>query len=142
MPARSAEAVWEGNLKDGKGTMKLASGVWQGPYSFASRFAEGGGTNPEELVGAAHAGCFSMALSHILSQAGHTPRRVHTTAKVHLEKAGEGFRVSQIDLNTEADVPGIDEPTFHKHADDAKQNCPISKLVTGAKITLQAKLVK
>lgn len=142
MPARTSEAVWEGDLKSGHGTMKLGSGAWQGAYSFASRFGEAGGTNPEELIGAAHAGCFSMALSHGLSQAGHTPNRVHTTAKVHLEKAGEGFRISQIDLNCDADVPGIDQPTFQKFADDAKQNCPVSKLLTGARITLEARLVK
>lgn len=142
MPIRMSEAVWEGNLKDGKGTMRLGSGVWQGSYSFASRFQEGGGTNPEELIGAAHAGCFSMALSHGLAQAGHTPIRVQTSAKVHLEKAGEGFRISQIDLNCDADVPGIDQETFQKFAEDAKQNCPVSKLVTGARIQLQARLVK
>jgi osmotically inducible protein OsmC len=142
MPVRMSEAVWEGDLKDGKGNMRLGSGAWQGSYSFASRFQEAGGTNPEELIGAAHAGCFSMALSHGLSQAGHVPTRVHTSAKVHLEKAGEGFRISQIDLACDADVPGIDQATFEKFADDAKQNCPVSKLVTGAKIHLEAKLVK
>lgn len=142
MPARSSEAVWEGDLKSGKGTMKLGSGAWQGAYSFASRFGDSGGTNPEELVGAAHAGCFSMALSHGLAQAGHTPQRVHTTAKVHLEKAGEGFRISQIDLHCEGVVPGIDEATFVKFAEDAKANCPVSKLYTGARITLNAKMAK
>jgi lipoyl-dependent peroxiredoxin len=142
MPARTAEAAWEGDLKDGKGTMKLGSGTWQGAYSFTSRFGEAGGTNPEELIGAAHAGCFSMALSHGLSSAGHTPKRVHTVAKVHLEKAGEGFRISQIDLVTDANVPGITQETFLKFAEDAKQNCPVSKLVSGAKVTLDAKLVQ
>jgi osmotically inducible protein OsmC len=142
MPVRMSEANWEGNLKDGKGTIRLGSGGWQGSYSFASRFQEAGGTNPEELIGAAHAGCFSMALSHGLSQAGHTPKWVHTTAKVHLEKAGEGFRISHIDLSCEADVPGLDQEAFQKFADDAKQNCPVSKLVTGARISLEAKLVK
>jgi osmotically inducible protein OsmC len=142
MPVRMSEAVWEGDLKDGKGNMRLGSGAWQGSYSFASRFQEAGGTNPEELIGAAHAGCFSMALSHGLSQAGHVPTRVRTSAKVHLEKAGEGFRISQIDLTCDAEVPGIDQEAFQKFADDAKQNCPVSKLVTGAKIQLEAKLVK
>ncbi len=142
MPARMSEATWEGDLKGGKGTVKLGSGAWQGSYSFASRFQEAGGTNPEELIGAAHAGCFSMALAHGLSQAGHIPRRVHTIARVHLEKAGEGFRISQIDLHCEADVPGIDQPTFQKFADDAKLNCPVSKLFAGARITLEAKLLK
>lgn len=140
MAIRGAEAVWEGNLADGKGTMKLASGAWQGPYSFASRFGEAGGTNPEELIGAAHAGCFSMALSHILGQAGHVPTRIHTTAKVHLEKAGEGFRISRIDLQTAGQVPGITREAFLKAAEDAKQNCPVSKLLTGAQITLAASL--
>lgn len=142
MPVRMSEAVWEGNLTDGKGTIKLGSGAWQGSYSFASRFQEASGTNPEELIGAAHAGCFSMALSHGLSQAGHTPKRVHTAAKVHLEKVGEGFRISQIDLNCEADVPGISQEEFHKQAEGAKANCPVSKLVTGARIQLEARLVK
>src|SRR6516225_7725532 len=109
MPTRNAEAVWEGNLKDGKGTMKLASGAYEGQYSFASRFESGKGTNPEELIAAAHAGCFSMALSHGLSQAGFTPRRVHTTAKVHLEKGAAGFEIPRIELQTEADVPNISE---------------------------------
>ena len=142
MPVRTSEAVWEGDLKDGKGSMRLGSGAWQGSYSFASRFQEAGGTNPEELIGAAHAGCFSMALSHGLSQAGHTPKQVRTSAKVHLEKTGDGFRISQIDLNCEADVPGLDQATFQKFADDAKHNCPVSKLVTGARIQLEARLVK
>lgn len=142
MPVRTSEAVWEGDLKSGKGTMKLGSGAWQGTYSFASRFQDAGGTNPEELIAAAHAGCFSMALSHGLAQAGHVATRVRTSAQVHLEKAGEGFRISQIDLNCEAEVPGIDQATFQKLADDAKQNCPVSKLVTGAKILLVAKLGK
>src|SRR5579884_3131484 len=105
MPTRNADAVWEGNLKDGKGTMKLAGGAYEGPYSFASRFEQGKGTNPEELIAAAHAGCFSMALSHGLAQAGFTPKRVHTTAKVHLEKGAEGFSIPKIDLQTEAEVP-------------------------------------
>jgi len=142
MPVRTSEAVWEGDLKDGTGSMRLGSGAWQGSYSFASRFQEAGGTNPEELIGAAHAGCFSMALSHGLSQAGHTPKQVRTSAKVHLEKTGDGFRISQIDLNCDADVPGLDQATFQKFADDAKHNCPVSKLVTGARIQLEARLVK
>lgn len=142
MPVRMSEAVWEGDLKSGKGTMKLGSGAWQGAYSFASRFQDAGGTNPEELIGAAHAGCYSMALSHGLAMAGHTPKRVHTSAKVHLEKAGEGFRISQIDLSVEAQVPGLDQPAFLTFAEDAKQNCPVSKLVTGAKVQLEAKLVQ
>ena len=141
MPTRNAEAVWEGDLKGGKGTMKLASGSYQGAYSFASRFEQGTGTNPEELIAAAHAGCFSMALSHGLAQAGFPPKRVHTTAKVHLEKTDAGFAIPRIDLVTEAEVPGIDKAAFQKQAETAKQNCPVSKLLKAAEITLDAKLV-
>src|SRR5580693_3835959 len=104
---RNGSAVWRGGLKDGKGTVSTASGTLSNtPYSFQSRFESGSGTNPEELIAAAHAGCFSMALSHALAQAGHHPRRVHTTAKVHLEKTADGFAIPRIDLITEADVPG------------------------------------
>jgi osmotically inducible protein OsmC len=142
MPTRNAEATWEGNLKDGKGTMKLAGGAYDGAYSFASRFEQGKGTNPEELIAAAHAGCFSMALAHGLSQAGHVPKRVHTTAKVHLEKGAEGFSIPRIDLETEADVPGLSEDAFRQQAEQAKQNCPVSKLLKGAQITLNARLVR
>ncbi len=142
MPVRSSSAVWEGDLKSGKGTMKLGRGAWEGTYSFASRFEEGSGTNPEELAAAAHAGCFSMALSHALASAGHTPKRVATTARVHLEKAPDGFRIPAIDLETEAAVPGIDEKTFLEKAEEAKKGCPISKLFTGAQIRLSAKLVR
>lgn len=121
--------------------MKFGGGAFEGAYSFASRFEEGKGTNPEELIAAAHAGCFSMALSNILAGAGHVPDRVSTTAKVRLEKTEGGFGVTRIDLNTEAQVPGLDEAAFQQHAEDAKQNCPISKLLKGAEITLNAKLV-
>src|SRR5256885_5962574 len=126
MPTRNSEAVWEGDLKSGKGTMKLGSGAYQGAYSFASRFESGTGTNPEELIAAAHAGCFSMALSHGLAQAGFTPKRVHTVAKVHLEKAGGGFAIPRIELQTDAEVPGISEDVFRQQAESAKQNCPVS----------------
>ena len=102
MPKRTAEAQWEGSLQDGKGTMRFGSGAFEGQYSFASRFEEGSGTNPEELIGAAHAGCFSMALSAGLGRAGFTPERVSTTATVNLEKGDAGFRISRIDLTTEA----------------------------------------
>jgi osmotically inducible protein OsmC len=141
MPTRNAEATWEGNLKDGKGTMKLAGGAYDGAYSFASRFEQGKGTNPEELIAAAHAGCYSMALSHGLASAGFTPKRVHTTAKVHLEKGAEGFAIPRIDLVTEADVPGISADSFRQQAETAKKNCPVSKLLKAAEITLDAKLV-
>ena len=141
MPTRNVEAVWEGNLKTGHGTIKLSSGAFEGPYSFSSRFESGTGTNPEELIGAAHAGCFSMAFAHRLSEAGHPPNRLHTTAKVHLEKGEGGFSIPQIDLITEADVPGMDANMFQQHALAAKENCPVSKLLAAAKITLDAKLV-
>jgi osmotically inducible protein OsmC len=140
MPTRNADARWQGDLKSGKGTMKLGSGAWEGPYSFASRFESGSGTNPEELIGAAHAGCFSMALSGALGKAGFQPRAVHTTARVHLEKVGEGFGITAVDLDTEADVPGIDEATFQKTAEAAKAGCPVSKALGGVEIRLKARL--
>ena len=142
MPARSAEAVWEGDLNGGRGTVKLGSGAFQGNYSFTSRFEAGKGTNPEELIAAAHAGCFSMALAHGLSQAGFPPKSVHTTAKVHLEKSGDAFAIPRIELVTNAEVPGIDERAFESQAEAAKQNCPVSKLLSAAKITLEARLSK
>jgi lipoyl-dependent peroxiredoxin len=141
MAVRHAEAVWEGNLRDGKGTMKLGSGVFEGAYSFASRFESGDGTNPEELIGAAHAGCFSMAFSGAVAKAGFTPQRIHTTAAVYLDKVGDGFQVTKVDLGMQATIPGIDEQTFQKHAEGAKENCPISQLLKGAEITLKAELV-
>jgi len=141
MPTRNAEAQWEGDLKSGRGQVRLGSGAYQGPYSFQSRFESGAGTNPEELIAAAHAGCFSMALAHALAQAGHPARRVHTTAKVHLEKTAGGFAIPRIDLVTEADVPGIDAAEFHRQAEQAKQSCPVSKLLAAAEITLDARLV-
>jgi osmotically inducible protein OsmC len=141
MAVRSAEAEWKGNLREGQGTVKLGSGAYEGRYSFASRFESGTGTNPEELIGAAHAGCFSMALSAGLGRAGFTPTRIHTKAKVHLEKVGEGFGITRIELETEAQIPGIDAKTFQEHAEGAKKNCPVSKALAGAEITLQAKLV-
>jgi lipoyl-dependent peroxiredoxin len=127
MAVRTSDAEWQGNLPEGKGTMKLGSGAYQGQYSFKSRFESGTGTNPEELIAAAHAGCFSMALSHGLSQAGHTPKRVHTTAKVHLDKVEGGFAISRIELDCEAEVPGIDEAAFRQQAEGAKTGCPVSR---------------
>jgi osmotically inducible protein OsmC len=121
--------------------MRLGSGAWQGAFSFASRFEDGTGTNPEELADAAHAGCFSMAFSNELSKAGFVPTRVATTAKVHLEKGEGGFAISRIDLACEARVPGIDNAKFQDIAAAAKKGCPISKLFTGAQINLDAKLV-
>jgi lipoyl-dependent peroxiredoxin len=141
MPVRSAQAVWEGDLKQGRGTMRLGSGAYEGAYSFLSRFESGTGTNPEELIAAAHAGCFSMALANGLSTAGFPPKRIGTTAKVHLERGPEGFGIPRIELTTEASVPGIDEAQFRQQAEKAKQNCPVSKLLAAAEITLSAKLV-
>jgi lipoyl-dependent peroxiredoxin len=142
MPDRSSSAVWEGDLVGGSGTMKIGSGAWEGPYSFKSRFEDGKGTNPEELIAAAHAGCFSMALANGLSKAGHPPKKVSTTAKVGLEKGADGFRIGKIHLTTQADVPGMDEAAFKEQAELAKKNCPVSKVLAGADITLDAKLQK
>jgi len=141
MPVRTADAEWKGDLPKGSGHMSFGGGAFDGQYSFSSRFENGQGTNPEELIAAAHAGCFSMAFSNVLAKAGHTPTRVHTTAKVHLDKVDGGFAITRIDLITEGEVPGIQEQEFLQHAEDAKKNCPVSKLLTGAEITLQAKLV-
>jgi osmotically inducible protein OsmC len=121
--------------------MKLGSGAFEGKYSFPSRFESGAGTNPEELIAAAHAGCFSMALSAGLGKSGFTPTRIHTTAKVHLEKVGEGFAITKIELDTEAQIPGIDNKTFQEHAEGAKKGCPVSKALAGPEITLNAKLI-
>jgi osmotically inducible protein OsmC len=140
MPERTATAHWEGGLQEGRGTMRLASGAFEGQYSFSSRFEEGTGTNPEELIGAAHAGCFSMALSAGLERAGHPPTSVDTTARVHLERAESGFRIERIDLTTTADVPGIEDAVFQEQAETAKKNCPVSQALTGVDIQLTARL--
>lgn len=142
MPVRSAEAVWKGSLTEGKGTMKMASGAYEGQYSFSSRFEEGEGTNPEELIAAAHAGCYSMALSADLGRAGYSPQEVHTTAKVHLTKGESGFRITRVHLITEARVPGIDEAAFQEQAEKAKKGCPVSQALGAVdEITLDAKLI-
>ena len=142
MPIRTANAVWEGDLQGGRGSMRFGSGAFDGQYSFSSRFEEGTGTNPEELIGAAHAGCFSMAFSGALGRAGFPPTKVETTAKVHLDKKETGFQVTHIELVTNATVPGIDEAEFQRIGHEAKQNCPISRLLAGAEITLDATLEK
>ncbi|HEX8086496.1 MAG TPA: OsmC family protein, partial [Solirubrobacteraceae bacterium] len=138
MATRNGSADWRGNLQEGEGRITVGNGVHEGPYSFKSRFEDGEGTNPEELIAAAHAGCFSMALSGGLTRAGHAPTRVHTTAGVHLEKGEAGFRVQKIDLVTEAQVPGIDDAAFQEIAKGAKENCPISVLLSSVEITLDA----
>ena len=137
MTMRSAHAEWTGTLKDGHGNMILGSGAWEGPFSFASRFEDGPGSNPEELLGAAHAGCFSMFLSAVLTKAGFEPRRIHTLAKVHL---GAGPEITLIELEMEAEVPGISEEDFLAHAETAKAGCPVSKALAGPTVTLKAKL--
>jgi osmotically inducible protein OsmC len=142
MPTRKAEAEWKGNLAEGSGRLKVGSGAFDGPYSFKSRFEEGqSATNPEELLGAAHAGCFTMALTAQLSRARLTPESIHTEASVKLEKVGEAFSITQIVLETEAQVQGIDNATFQQYALDAKQNCPLSKALAGTEIHLIAKLL-
>lgn len=141
MAIRSSEAEWKGTLREGAGTMKLGSGAFEGAYSFPSRFEEGKGTNPEELIAAAHAGCFSMALSAALGKAGHKPERIHTVAKVHLEPVTGGFGITRVDLETEASVPDIDDTEFQEHAAGAKAGCPVSKALASVDITLKATLV-
>jgi osmotically inducible protein OsmC len=141
MPIRTATAHWDGNLTEGSGTIKTGKGGYQGNYSFKSRFEEGEGTNPEELIAAAHSGCFSMAFSKGLADAGYTDTSVETVAKLHFDKTDAGFSVTRIDLETTGTVPGIDEGTFQKIAEGAKENCPISRLLApGTEITLTAKL--
>ena len=137
---RKASAIWQGGLKDGRGTVSTESGVLhEAVYSFRTRFENEKGTNPEELVGAAHAGCFSMALCAQLSEAGLTPKRIETSATVTLEKAADGFAVTAIHLDVNATVPGADEAKFQAAANKAKEGCPISKLLN-TKITMQARL--
>lgn len=140
MPTRSSEATWSGSLKEGSGTMKVGDGHYEGPYTYASRFESGDGTNPEELIGAAHAGCYSMFLSALLSNAGFTPETVHTTATVHL---GDGPAINKIELNVEAEVPEIGGDKFTELAQQAKENCPISKALGAVdEIVLHAELLK
>ena len=138
MAIRTSSAVWVGNLKDGAGKMELGSGAFKGAYSFKTRFEEAPGTNPEELIGAAHAGCFSMALSDMLTQEGFAPEKIETTAKVHL---GKGPKISLIELSTTAKVPGIDEKVFLAVAEKAKVGCPVSQALAAVSIELIAKLV-
>jgi osmotically inducible protein OsmC len=141
MPTRTANARWNGSLQDGEGTMRMASGAYEGPYSFQSRFEEGDGTNPEELIAAAHAGCFSMALSGELGKAGHEVESVETEATVHLEQAGEGFAIKRIELRSRVSAPGVDESGFQQAAEAAKKGCPISQALAAVEtIDLDAQL--
>lgn len=141
MITRKSSAVWEGTLKEGRGTVKLGSGAFEGQYSFGSRFENGTGTNPEELIGAAEAGCFSMALSVNLEKAGHPPKRISTTAKVNLDRGESGFKITSIELNTEAEVPGMEEAKFQEQAELTKKTCPVSVALAATEIKLSAKLV-
>ena len=138
---RNADAEWRGDLKSGNGSLRLGSGAYEGQYSFQSRFEEGTGTNPEELIAAAHAGCFSMAFAAGLGKAGFQPQSVRTTAQVMLDKVGEGFAITGIQLTTEASVPQIDDVRFQQLANEAKEGCPVSKALAATKITLNAKLL-
>lgn len=140
MVERTAEAEWRGGLKDGKGLVKLGSGVFRGDYSFGTRFGNDKGTNPEELLGAAHAGCFSMAFALMLGQSGFVPRRIHTTAKVSIQQKGGGFQITHIHLDMEAAVPGISEQGFRDQAEAARRDCPVSLALAGTTISLTARL--
>ena len=137
MAIRESSAVWKGSSREGTGTMRLGSGAYEGPFSWVSRFKDGPGTNPEELIGAAHAGCFSMDLSSRLSKAGHIPTQIATTARVHL---GEGPTIVLIELSTVGEVAGIDEKTFIEFAEQAKKDCPVSRALAAVEIRLVAKL--
>lgn len=140
MPTRISSAEWQGDLKGGAGTLSLGSGAYTGSYSFVSRFEDGEGTNPEELLAAAHAGCFSMALSNMLAQDGTPATSVRTEASVTLEQVDGAPTITTVLLTTVGTVPGIDEATFLAKAEAAKQGCPVSKLFTGATIELDATL--
>jgi osmotically inducible protein OsmC len=138
MAIRTSSAEWKGTLKEGGGTMKIGRGFYEGQYTYSSRFESGEGTNPEELVGAAHAGCFSMFLASLLTNAGYEPVRIATTARVHLES---GPTITLIELATRAEVPGLSDADLQKHAEEAKNRCPVSKaLAGGPEIRLKAEL--
>jgi osmotically inducible protein OsmC len=140
MAIRKAEAVWSGSLREGAGELALESGAFRGPYTFKSRFEQGKETNPEELLGAAHAGCFTMALTALLAREKLAPTRIHTTAAVHIEQGAAGFQIPRIELTTRATIPGLTAERFAQLAADAKVNCPVSKVLAGAEITLDAAL--
>lgn len=142
MTIREAQAEWQGTLKEGAGRLRLGSGVFEGAYSFPSRFENSPGTNPEELIAAAHAGCFSMALTFILGQDGHVARTIHTTAKVHLGATAAGPTITRIELETQADIPGLEPAEFQRMAETAKTTCLVSRALAGvANIALKAELV-
>lgn len=137
---RKATARWTGDLRSGTGTVRLGSGVLETPYTFKTRFEDAPGTNPEELLGAAHAACFTMALSAQLARGGHIPRRVDTEAVVHLDKVGDGSVITRIDLITRGDVPGVSEAEFKRLAEETKIGCIISKALAAVPMTVQATL--
>lgn len=141
MPTRTSEANWQGTLKEGSGSMKLGSGSYEGPFTFMSRFETGAGTNPEELIGAAEAGCFTMALNNRLFTNGFAPNRVHTSAQVFLEKTDAGMTITRIHLTTEAEAPDMTAEQFQEHAEAAKATCIVSRALAGVELTLDAKLV-
>lgn len=137
---RNASARWTGDLKSGTGNVRLGSGVFEGAYSFGTRFEQAAGTNPEELIGAAHASCFSMALAHALHTAGHAARSIATDATVHLEKGAQGMGISRIDLVTTGDVPGIDQAEFERFANETKEGCIVSRALAAVPMTVTARL--
>ncbi len=140
MPARTAEAEWKGNLPEGEGKMAFGGGAFEGQYSFKSRFEEGEGTNPEELIAAAHAGCFSMFLANVLSEAGHEPESVKTTAKVSLDPDDGGFSITRSDLDSVVTVAGLEDAEFQRYAGEAKRGCPVSRALGAIEIGLEARL--
>lgn len=138
MAVSMSTAVWEGTLKEGNGVMTVGRGRYEGPFTYASRFETGEGTNPEELIGAAHAGCYSMFLSALLSNNGYTPTRISTSATVHM---GAGPAITKIELKTDVEAPGLDAETFQAKASEAKAGCPISKALASVEIELTARLL-
>ena len=141
MPKRNASARWDGSLTEGHGTMRMASGAYEGPYSFGSRFEEGDGTNPEELIAAAHAGCYSMALSGELGKAGHDVESIETEATVHIDQVDDGFAIKRIELRTRVTASGLDDSDFQQAAEAAKEGCPVSQALAAVEtIDLDAQL--
>jgi lipoyl-dependent peroxiredoxin len=141
MPKRTASARWDGSLTEGNGTMRMASGAYEGPYSFQSRFEEGDGTNPEELIAAAHAGCYSMALSGELGKAGHDVESIETEATVHIDEVDDGFAIKRIELRTRVTASGLDDSDFQQAAEAAKEGCPVSQALAAVEtIDLDAQL--
>ena len=140
MPTRKGSAQWKGTIAEGHGTVRTASGAVDAGFSFGSRFEGEAGTNPEELIAAAHAGCYSMALSLLLEEAGHAPDEIHTQARVAIEKDGDGFTITSVRLHTRVTVPGLDDATFQQQATAAKVGCPVSKALSAVDISLEAEL--